>query len=337
MRSLVVWSHSIWENRPSKKQPDREIPWATLSWNQMRRSAEWTTWLRLERILPVQIDNRSAAFPLNSCKFVLCKDSPYACFYSSEHWLGSNRLFIGINFSHTSGTSFRTAVGIVYNYDQSHKITGFPFYIESGTTIIHSLETHFIKPILDFKNRSKGSVWPSHLMIYRGGLSEGDYLHALKIEKSAIRNLLNKLRTEHKAPQIGFTIITVQRQHKFRIVPVQGEKNLPIGTTITQSIVDPKKEQWITLSHASFQVYVLFPHQQYFFQGLPKPSVYTVIADESPSKKRIPSEELINLSYDLCYNHGSILSPVSSPSYMYWAGQVAKRGANNLSVAAYIF
>jgi hypothetical protein len=62
---------------------------------------------------------------------------------------------------------------------------------------------------------------------------------------------------------------------------------------------------------------------------MPKPVCFTVLADESP--KRLSRDELVNMSNMLCYHHGGVLGAVSLPSYLYHAGQVAKRWKNNYS------
>jgi hypothetical protein len=65
---------------------------------------------------------------------------------------------------------------------------------------------------------------------------------------------------------------------------------------------------------------------------MPKPIVYTVVADEAAGKKRLSRDELSYVTHSLCFAHGSVTSPVSRPSYLYWAGEVAKRGTANLGV-----
>jgi hypothetical protein len=129
-------------------------------------------------------------------------------------------MFIGIDLSNTSSDTSKAVVGIAYNVDSdTHEMTGFPFYIDSQQTVIQNLGRYLRRAIEDFKKRSKRKTLPSHLIIYRGGVSEGAYLSVIAHEKVAIKTLLAELQKEHRCPPIGFTMITAQRQHKYRLMP----------------------------------------------------------------------------------------------------------------------
>lgn len=99
--------------------------------------------------------------------------------FSENKWLGNHRLFIGLEFSHSgpvqTSRSLPSVVGMAYNYNESHSLAGHYFYREQNKAIIADLAAELETPILDYKKRSRARSWPSHIFIYRAGVSEGEY------------------------------------------------------------------------------------------------------------------------------------------------------------------
>ena len=67
-------------------------------------------------------------------------------------------------------------------------------------------------------------------------------------------------------------------------------------------------------------------------QGTARPVTYTVVVDEAPSKKRQDAKELATLTYALCHLHNNVMGTITLPTFLHHAGQVAKRGRNNMKM-----
>jgi len=247
-----------------------------------------------------------------------------------QYWIGS-RLFIGLELSHGKGNaSLPSIVGMSYTFNEALSMTGHYFLREQNKTIVMDLAKELEKPISMYKQRSKSKKWPSHIIIYRSGVSEGEYIQVNRFEKKAILDCFESLAKKHADfVKPGFTFVVAQRNNGFRLIPTvaptggritDADRNLKPGTCITQGIVSPTLEQFIVVAHRTIQ-------------GTCRPIMYTVLADQGAAgktEKRVPLGELKYLTFALCHLHNNVLGTVNVPSVLYHAGQVAKRGRNNM-------
>lgn len=99
----------------------------------------------------------------------------------SEQWLGNDRLFIGLELSHDTQGSGKlpSVVGMAYTFNETLSMTGHYFYVDQGKNIISNLASQLETPILEYKGRSKSRRWPSHVFVYRSGVSDGEYTQGL--------------------------------------------------------------------------------------------------------------------------------------------------------------
>jgi hypothetical protein len=170
--------------------------------------------------------------------------------------------------------------------------------------------------------------FPQHLVVFRGGVSEGEYRIIVQKEESAFKEAFNSLlQTEgHNGFKIpNLTIIVVQRNSNYRIVPFQVnerakpvEQNCRPGTCLDKRVMHPTVTEFLLVGHKAIQ-------------GTARPIRCTVVTDTTP--ERVSLEELENVTYCLCYAHGIVTSPVSIPAPLYSASDLAKRGRNNWKVA----
>ncbi|KAI6197133.1 hypothetical protein M3Y94_01188600 [Aphelenchoides besseyi] len=251
-----------------------------------------------------------------------------------KDWIGG-RLFMGIDLSHGgppqggSASSLPSVVGICYNYNEQLSMNGIYFYQTARETIVQKLEKAVGQAIVDYKNRSLQKKWPTHIVIYRAGVSDAEFRHITALEKLYIKKAIDtvsSMNTDFRP--IGFTIVVCQKNNT-RIFSTEqprpgpngrisdADKNVRPGTLVCKDIVSPKMEQFVLVAQRGII-------------GTARPTVYTVVADEHPQKKRMESKELQNLTFALCHLHCAVLGTVSVPAFLYHAGAVAKRGRNNL-------
>ncbi|OAF70228.1 Protein argonaute 1 [Intoshia linei] len=180
-------------------------------------------------------------------------------------------------------------------------------HIQDMSSMVEELLLHFYRST-QYK--------PERIIIYRDGVSEGQFstvlLHELKQIRRACINL------EH-GYQPGITFIIVQKRHHTRLFCADGKdqtgksKNIPAGTTVDIGITHPTEFDFFLCSHAGIQ-------------GTSRPSHYHVLWDDN----NLSSNELQMLTYQLCHTYVRCTRSVSIPAPAYYAHLVAFRARYHL-------
>jgi eukaryotic translation initiation factor 2C len=158
---------------------------------------------------------------------------------------------------------------------------------------------------------------PQRIVLYRGGVSEGQFTSVLHHELRAIREACVKLE-EGYTP--GVTFVVVQKRHHTRLFcknreDAKGSRsgNVPAGTTVDVGICHPSEYDFYLCSHAGIQ-------------GTSRPSHYHVLWDEN----NLGADELQMLTYQLCHTYVRCTRSVSIPAPAYYANLVAFRARYHL-------
>lgn len=107
--------------------------------------------------------------------------------------------------------------------------------------------------------KSTGGYKPHRIILYRDGVSEGQFLQLLQHELTAIREACIKLETDYKP---GITFIVVQKRHHTRLFCADKKEqsgksgNIPAGTTVDVGITHPTEFDFYLCSHQGIQVIV---------------------------------------------------------------------------------
>jgi len=245
----------------------------------------------------------------------------------NNEWLSAKRMFIGLDMSHAAPQSLfdrqanvvcsePTIVGCAYTCGHPVKMMGTYWMQQTRLTYIENMREEIKSAIRNYSKHAKSS--PQHLIVFRGGVSEGEYRILVEREQSAFEAAFEDLQAEGmKKPYL--TIVVVQKNSNYRVAPsrVTGQKpfeqNARAGTCLDKSM------------HPSLTEFLMVAHKT--IQGTARPIRCTVIADTTPN--RMPLEEIEQITNLLCYTHGIVLSPVSVPGPLYSASDLAKRGRNN--------
>ncbi|KAL6973165.1 hypothetical protein U1Q18_027345 [Sarracenia purpurea var. burkii] len=152
-------------------------------------------------------------------------------------------------------------------------------------------------------------VRPQRIVIFRDGVSEGQFDMVLNQELVEIRNAIFE---EDYRPTI--TLVVAQKRHQTRLFPETpkdgGSKgNVPPGTVVDTMINHPFEFDFYLCSH-------------YGGLGTSKPTHYYVLWDEH----KFSSDQLQKLIYDLCFTFARCTKPVSLVPPVYYADIVAYRG-----------
>lgn len=157
---------------------------------------------------------------------------------------------------------------------------------------------------------------PNRIVLYRDGVSEGQFMTVLNHELRAIRQACIELEVGY---QPGITFIVVQKRHHTRLFCADKKEqigrsgNIPAGTTVDVGICHPTEFDFYLCSHAGIQ-------------GTSRPSHYHVLWDDNS----LTADELQTLTYQLCHTYVRCTRSVSIPAPAYYAHLVAFRARYHL-------
>ncbi|KAI1709334.1 piwi domain-containing protein [Ditylenchus destructor] len=157
---------------------------------------------------------------------------------------------------------------------------------------------------------------PTRIVIYRDGVSEGQFLNVLQSELRSMREACMMLERGY---QPGITFIAVQKRHHTRLFAVEKKDqvgkafNIPPGTTVDVGITHPTEFDFYLCSHAGIQ-------------GTSRPSHYHVLWDDN----NLSADELQQLTYQMCHTYVRCTRSVSIPAPAYYAHLVAFRARYHL-------
>ncbi|CAB3400830.1 unnamed protein product [Caenorhabditis bovis] len=157
---------------------------------------------------------------------------------------------------------------------------------------------------------------PARIVVYRDGVSEGQFFNVLQYELRAIREACMMLERGY---QPGITFIAVQKRHHTRLFAVDHKDqvgkayNIPPGTTVDVGITHPTEFDFYLCSHAGIQ-------------GTSRPSHYHVLWDDNG----LSADELQQLTYQMCHTYVRCTRSVSIPAPAYYAHLVAFRARYHL-------
>ncbi|CAI5454435.1 unnamed protein product [Caenorhabditis angaria] len=157
---------------------------------------------------------------------------------------------------------------------------------------------------------------PSRIVVYRDGVSEGQFFNVLQYELRAIREACMMLERGY---QPGITFIAVQKRHHTRLFAIEKKDqvgkayNIPPGTTVDVGITHPTEFDFYLCSHAGIQ-------------GTSRPSHYHVLWDDN----NLTADEVQQLTYQMCHTYVRCTRSVSIPAPAYYAHLVAFRARYHL-------
>ncbi|KOC60425.1 Protein argonaute-2 [Habropoda laboriosa] len=181
--------------------------------------------------------------------------------------------------------------------------------------IIQELSS-MVRELLLMFYKSTGGYKPLRIILYRDGVSEGQFLHVLQHELTAIREACIKLEADYRP---GITFVVVQKRHHTRLFCAEKRDqsgksgNIPAGTTVDVCITHPTEFDFYLCSHQGIQ-------------GTSRPSHYHVLWDDN----HFDSDELQSLTYQLCHTYVRCTRSVSIPAPAYYAHLVAFRARYHL-------
>ncbi|XP_020575957.1 protein argonaute MEL1-like isoform X2 [Phalaenopsis equestris] len=163
--------------------------------------------------------------------------------------------------------------------------------------------------LLEFYRESNGHK-PKHILLYRDGVSEGQFNNVLSNEMDAIKKACVSIEEDYLPP---ITFIVVQKRHHTRLFPenenmADRSGNILPGTVVDRNICHPTEFDFYLCSHAGIQ-------------GTSRPAHYRVLCDENG----LSADQLQTLTNNLCYIYARCTRSVSVVAPVYYAHLAAFR------------
>lgn len=260
-----------------------------------------------------------------------------------EHMKANKRMFVGYDVTHPTNLGPGAAnapsiVALVASVDGD--LAQWPAATWQNPARQEMVEQVFVE---HFKGRLK--LWqsknqnrlPDDLVIFRDGVSEGQFTTVLKDELPFIRQACQELYPAERVPRIAL-IVSVKR-HQTRFYPTDpahapGKSKSPRqGTVVDRGVTNVRYWDFFLQAHASLQgqyfpgVLMIVFIDQHTCLGTARPAHYTVLLDEifRPDHGAKAADVLEKLTHDMCYLYGRATKAVSICPPAYYADLACTR------------
>nr|QKV26109.1 argonaute-1 [Pinctada fucata] len=226
-------------------------------------------------------------------------------------------IFLGADVTHPpAGDTTKPSIAAVVGSMDAHpsRYSATVRIQQHRQEIIQELSTMVRELLISFYKVTRFK--PTRIIMYRDGVSEGQFQQVLSYELRAVREACMKLEMGY---QPGITYIVVQKRHHTRLFCADRKDqcgksgNIPAGTTVDVGITHPTEFDFYLCSHAGIQ-------------GTSRPSHYHVLWDDN----RFNADDLQTLTYQLCHTYVRCTRSVSIPAPAYYAHLVAFRARYHL-------
>ncbi|RSH92939.1 hypothetical protein EHS25_008385 [Saitozyma podzolica] len=155
----------------------------------------------------------------------------------------------------------------------------------------------------------KNGEYPERILIFRDGLSEGQYAAALQYEHHAVITACRRLQRDYR-PRILLCVCAKRHNTRFfgRAVDCDGSGNLPAGLVVDRSVTNPYAFDFFLQAHAGRV-------------GTARPTHYICLLDELA----ISPDQLQQLVHSLCYAFARCTRSVSLVPVCYIADLVCQK------------
>lgn len=220
-------------------------------------------------------------------------------------------VFIGIDVTHPGpgkrGNSIATVVGSVDLYATRYEAT-VKVQQPNAERVVYVVDA-LKERLLSFYSANDRS--PAHIIIYRDGISESEFLDTLREEIGSAKAACKKLDPTYD-PTI--TYIVVQKRHHTRFF-VENPKdavseNVPPGTCVDERVSSSTLFDFFLASHLGAI-------------GTSRPSHYYTLYDSW----RLSADELQQVTFALCHLYGRCNRSVSIPAPVYYAHLACARAS----------
>ncbi|KAJ7583392.1 Piwi domain-containing protein [Mycena floridula] len=228
-------------------------------------------------------------------------------------------MFVGVDVGHASPGSLRPSIAsLVWSHDRAgSEYLAFTRLQPPREEIVQDLGA-MIKTALTMWQQ-KWKRFPGRVVLYRDGVSEGEFEQVGLSEIKQIEDVVSSLKKDFPnfPSQIKLTFIVVGKRHHMVFFPRDDDRNTQdktgncrAGFTTTQGLSNPTVSDFYLQSHAAVK-------------GTSRSSHYIVLRDEIFGDVA----QIQELSYALCHVYAKATRSISSPAPVYYADIVCGREA----------
>ncbi|KAJ3789398.1 argonaute-like protein [Lentinula aff. detonsa] len=184
---------------------------------------------------------------------------------------------------------------------------------ESKKEMVTNLASMMVERLKVFSSRN-GKRLPDRILVYRDGVSEGQFKTVVNEEMPAIQAAVRKFATSTAPYNPKLTIVICGKRHHTRFFPIDERNadqngNPRPGTVVDQGVTAVYNFDFFLQAHGSLQ-------------GTARPTHYYVVHDEIGFK----ADELQNLTNAVSYMFARATKAVSLVSPAYFADLACERG-----------
>jgi eukaryotic translation initiation factor 2C len=243
-------------------------------------------------------------------------------------------MVVGIDVTHPSPGSSSTApsvAGIVASIDQWLAQWPADLQIQTARQEMVAGLDGLLKSRLKLWAEHNKRAYPENILIYRDGVSEGQYDIVLDQELPLLRKACKELYpvTDTKKGLPRMSVIIVGKRHHTRFYPTRKEdadrsSNPQNGTVVDRGVTEARNWDFFLQAHAAIQ-------------GTARPAHYYTVLDEifRGGKIQAPfhnaADALEDLTHNMCYLFGRATKAVSICPAAYYADLVCERARCYLS------
>jgi eukaryotic translation initiation factor 2C len=247
-------------------------------------------------------------------------------------------MVVGIDVTHPSPGSSSKApsiAGMVANVDRF--LGQWPATLRIQTDarqeMVSDLEAMLQSRLLLWKRKGGHKEYPENILVYRDGVSEGQYQKVLDEELPLLRKACESTYppVDQKKGLPRFTIVIVGKRHHTRFYPTREadadrSSNCKAGTVVDRGVTEARNWDFFLQAHAAIQ-------------GTARPAHYFVVIDEVfrhrykvvPQPYRNVADILEELTQAMCYTFGRATKAVSICTPAYYADILCERARCYLS------
>lgn len=182
-----------------------------------------------------------------------------------------------------------------------------------------------------WRDRGKHAALPENILVYRDGVSEGQYQAVLDEELPLLRAACRETYppADHARGLPRLTLVVVGKRHHTRFYPTKEADadrsgNTAPGTVVDRGVTEARSWDFFLQAHAALQ-------------GTARPAHYFVVLDEvfrqrhARSRATDAADELQELTQNMCYVFGRATKAVSICTPAYYADILCERARCYLS------
>ncbi|KAI0664173.1 argonaute-like protein [Cubamyces menziesii] len=226
-------------------------------------------------------------------------------------------MLVGMDVTHPGAGTVRSTpsiAAVVASVDK--RMAQYPASLrlqESRKEMITDLQAMMEERLVAFRDRNQKNL-PTRVLVYRDGVSEGQFETVLREEMPLIKKAFARFSTPQKRYNPKLTIVICAKRHHTRFFPTEaahaaGDGNPRPGTVVDRGVTAVYDYDFFLQAHGGLQ-------------GTTRPTHYYVVRDEIG----IGADQLQGLTNDISYTFARATKAVSLVSPAYYADLACERG-----------